>query len=276
MAFASILTMIRPDSPDTAITSALGICADAHLMVLVVGKAPAAPSSAYEMVNSDVWLEATQEVKDWAKRRGDEIEALLQSRGQRGEVSAHVAGPVHLADLIAAACRCTDLVLLPAGEDRERTLDHAILTGALFESGTPVLTFEETQLPTAAPGIAVVAWNANPEGARAVRASLPLLKAAEKVQLVLVDPEPGARAHGADPGVDLARYLGHHGVSSELIKMPSERRPVEDVIRGHVRAVGADLLVMGAYGHSRLRERIFGGTTQTVLEAPPCPVLLSH
>ncbi|MSU88773.1 hypothetical protein GE300_03945 [Rhodobacteraceae bacterium 2CG4] len=276
MSIASLLTIVRPDVPDETLIESFAMCQDGHLMVLVVSQAPPAPASAYDMVNSDVWLEASQEARDWASARADEIERLLAQRSQRGEVSAHVAGPVHLADLVASASRCTDLVLLPMGPDRDRGLDRAVLNGALFESGAPVLTYNASAAPAGTFHTALIAWNATPEGGRAVRAALPLLQTAGRVVVLLVDPEPGTRGHGADPGVDLAFYLGHHGISAEILKVPSEGKPVEEVLARQAREQGADLLVMGAYGHSRLRERIFGGTTHAILEQPPCPVLLAH
>jgi len=276
MTIASLLTIVRPDVTDDTLTDSLPMCEKGHLMVLVVSQAPPAPASAYDMVNSDVWLEASQEARDWASARAEEIEKLLARQDQSGEVSAHVAGPVHLADLVASASRCTDLVLLPVGPDRDRGLDRAVLNGALFESGAPVLTYRTDAAPSGSFDTAVIAWNATPEGGRAVRAAMPLLKQAKQVKVVLVDPEPGTRGHGADPGVDLAFYLGHHGVSAEILKIPSEGHTVEEVLTREVRDQGADLLVMGAYGHARLRERIFGGTTHAILEDPPCPVLLAH
>ncbi|MHA3978847.1 universal stress protein [Halovulum sp. GXIMD14794] len=276
MTIASLLTIVRPDVPDETLTESFTMCQGGHLMVLVVSQAPPAPASAYDMVNSDVWLEASQEARDWASSRAEEIEGLLARRDQNGEVSAHVAGPVHLTDLVASASRCTDMVLLPVVADRDRGLDRSVLNGALFESGTPVLTYPADSQPKAQADTAIIAWNATPEGGRAVRAAMPLLMKAKRVIALLIDPEPGTRGHGADPGVDLARYLGHHGLSAEILKLPSEGKPVEEVLARQVTEQGADLLVMGAYGHSRLRERIFGGTTHAILEQPPCPVLLAH
>lgn len=276
MTYASMLTVVRPDQEDPELAGLFDFCGAGHLMVLVVAKAPPAPVTSYDMVSGTAWLEATEQARGWANERAEGIESLLARRDQPGAVSAHVAGPLHLADLVANASRCTDLVLLPVGPDRDRELDHAVMNGALFESGAPVLVFPAAQPPKAAPRTALVAWKATPEGGRAVRAAMPLLEAAGRVVVLLVDPEPGARGHGEDPGVDIATYLGQHGVSAEVLKVPSEGRAVEDEIARQVTAQDAELLVMGAYGHSRLRERIFGGTTVTMLDAPPCPVLLAH
>ncbi|NNU81161.1 universal stress protein [Halovulum dunhuangense] len=276
MPFASVLTLIRPDQPDSALEGAIGFAGDGHLMVLVAAKAPPAPVSAYDMTSGTAWLEATEEARRWAAESADAVEALLARRDQRGAVSGHVAGPVHLSDLVASASRCADIVLMPVGAARDQELEHAVVNGAMFETGAPVLVYPAATTPASTPKNVLVAWKATPESGRALRLALPVLKTAASVTVLLIDPEPGARGHGEEPGADIATYLAHHGIRPEVVKLPSEGRTAEEDITRQVRETGADMLVMGAYGHSRLRQRIFGGTTQAILDAPPCPVFFAH
>jgi nucleotide-binding universal stress UspA family protein len=276
MSIKSAVILMRPDQPDSLVQSALDFCGDAHLEVLVIAQAAPPPTTPYDVVNSTTWMETNEAARKMAQERADEIEALLAKSGQSGGVTPHVAGHVHLADLAANAGRYADLVLMPQSGDPDRAMDHAVQTGALFESGTPMLLWAKDQTPTMTPGTVVLAWRATPECAHAVRAALPMLEKAKDVHAVLIDPVPSARGHGPEPGMNLAAYLAHHGVRVEVNAVPSEGRTVAHILEQEVKERAADLLVMGAYGHSRLRERLFGGTTQDMLSNPPCPILLAH
>ncbi|WP_112324107.1 universal stress protein [Oceanibium sediminis] len=276
MTYPSYLTVLRPDQDDAMLKACMTLTEGAYLHVMVVAKAPPPPASSYDMLNGTAWLEASDLARNAAKERADEVEALLAKAGQEGAVTSHVAGPVHLADLVAAASRTTDLVLLPRILADHPGLHHALVTGALFDSGAPVMTFDPSKPPKQVPGHVLVAWNATPEGGRALRAAIPVLKVAKQVTLLLIDPQPSPRGHSVEPGADVAAYLSRHGVHADVLKVPGEGRREEEEIARQVNALGADLLVMGGYGHSRLRERIFGGTTQAILADPPCAVLLAH
>jgi len=276
MPIRSAVILMRPEQPDSLVQSALDFCGDAHLEVLVIAKAAPPPTTPYDVVNSTTWMETNEAARKLAEDRADEIEKVLAKSGQSGGVTPHVAGHVHLADLAANAGRYADLVLMPQSSDPDRAMDHAVQTGALFESGTPMMMWAEGQTPTMAPEKVILAWRATPECAQAVRAALPMLAKAKEVYAVLIDPVPSARGHGPEPGVNLASYLAHHGVQVEVLTVPSEGRTVAHILEQQVNEKGANLLVMGAYGHSRLRERFFGGTTQDMLTKPPCPILLAH
>ncbi|TIT68729.1 MAG: universal stress protein, partial [Mesorhizobium sp.] len=107
-----------------------------------------------------------------------------------------------------------------------------------------------------------------------VRESLDMLKGAEDVRLVIVDPIEDEFHHGEEPGADAAAYLARHGVKVTVDRLPSANHSVADVLRQHAGDVAAELMVMGAYGHSRLRERIFGGVTKSMLEGQSLPVFM--
>jgi nucleotide-binding universal stress UspA family protein len=100
-----------------------------------------------------------------------------------------------------------------------------------------------------------------------------MMKNAESVNVVLVDPT-ASRWNGHEPGADVATYLARHGVKVTVDRLPSAERPVNEVLNEHAIDTSADLIVIGAYGHTRLRERIFGGVTKAMIEAPVVPVLL--
>lgn len=98
-----------------------------------------------------------------------------------------------------------------------------------------------------------------------------MMRNAEGVNLVLVDP---STKNGEEPGADVAAYLARHGVKVTVDRLPSAGLAVEEVLAQHARDTSADLIVIGAYGHSRIRERVFGGVTKAMIDAPTMPVLM--
>ena len=119
----------------------------------------------------------------------------------------------------------------------------------------------------------LLAWKARPEAVRAVAGAMPLLARADAVQVVVVDDD-GAPGYGYEPGADIAEHLARHGARVEVLRLSSKGEDVGRLLLSQAAAFGADLLVMGAYGHSRLRERLFGGVTRTVLTEAALPVLM--
>jgi nucleotide-binding universal stress UspA family protein len=146
----------------------------------------------------------------------------------------------------------------------------------MFEGKVPVLVLPEKGLGNAAePKRVIVAWNQSAEAMTATRLALPLLKAAQMVDITVVDPPP----HGperSDPGGLLCQMLVRHGVHAEVSVLARSLPRVSDVLARHIWDQNADLLVMGAYGHSRFREAILGGATRNMLEKAEIPVLMAH
>ncbi len=121
----------------------------------------------------------------------------------------------------------------------------------------------------------MVGWNESLEALRAVRAAMPLLTQADTVHVVVIDP-PTHGPSRSDPGGMLSQYLARHGVSAEIDVLSKTLPRVSDVLTRHATDMDADLLVMGAYGHSRFREAVFGGATRNMLEQATIPVLMAH
>ena len=152
-----------------------------------------------------------------------------------------------------------------------------VMNGALFESGRPILLLPEGRRPASPRSQKVmIAWDASVEASKAVRDAIGLMKAAEAVHAVLIDPVPSFEGHGPEPGADLATYLGRHGIEATVHRLPREGKETGEVLRRTAADLGADLIVMGGFGHSRLRQRIFGGTTTAMLKNAAIPVLMAH
>jgi nucleotide-binding universal stress UspA family protein len=144
----------------------------------------------------------------------------------------------------------------------------------ILTSGRPVVLFPLNSTVSRVRRI-LVGWNAGREAVRAVADALPLLVRAEAVEVLIVDPDR-YRDHGQEPGADIARHLARHGAPVDVRRVPSRGADVDRVLLSQAASFGADLLVIGAYGRSRLSEWVFGGVTQTVLREAKLPVLMSR
>jgi len=174
------------------------------------------------------------------------------------------------ADVVAAAGRLTDLIVIgrPSGE-AEAPL-AATLDAALFDTGRPVLVASPTAARVVA-GRVALAWNGSAQAARVVASALPILEVADHVTVLTV----GA-IDTAATAQDLITYLGRHDVRASHESVPAGGASTGATLLAHAEQSRSDLLVMGAYGHSRLREMILGGATRDVLSAAGIPVLMAH
>jgi nucleotide-binding universal stress UspA family protein len=150
-----------------------------------------------------------------------------------------------------------------------------IVEAAMFQGNAPVIVLTKDAAPKAHPEKVVIAWNESAEALVSIRRALPLLVSATAVNIVMVAPDRHS-ADAADPGAELSKMLARHGVSVEVSILPQTLTRVSEVIARHVSDQNADLLVMGAYGHSRFREAILGGATRNMLEHAEVPVFMAH
>jgi nucleotide-binding universal stress UspA family protein len=168
-----------------------------------------------------------------------------------------------------------DLVVIARAEPAGQTARPPGLAESLvLTSGRPIIMFPPAATVSRVRRI-LVGWNARRESIRAVADAMPLLVRAEAVEVLVVDHERAA-GHGQEPGADIAHHLARHGVHVEVRRLSSGGEEVGRLLLSQADAFGADLLVMGAYGHSYLSEWMFGGVTRTVLREAGLPVLMSR
>lgn len=282
MAYKSILTVLtNPDTVELAITSAarLALAQDAHLDVLVLGVDRT--QVGYSYIGTGAVLMQVSLDRAEADARSLETAAKKALGEQfpelRFAVEAVVTQLGALSDLVASRARFADLVVLPrpygSGQGAE---SEAVVEAALFEGKAPVLVLPEKGLGEhALPKRIVVAWNQSAEAMVATRQALPLLKGADKVNITVIDP-PTQGEERSDPGGMLCQMLVRHGVHAEVSVLARSLPRISDVLARHVWDQNADMLVMGAYGHSRFREAILGGATRNMLEKAEVPVLMAH
>ena len=122
----------------------------------------------------------------------------------------------------------------------------------------------------------MLCWNASREAARAASEALPLLKAAKQVIVLIVGPQTVADASSVEPGANVAAWLSRHGVKVTVQRDTSADADAGSAILSHAADHDADLIVMGIYGHSRLREMVLGGASRTLLSSMTVPVLMAH
>jgi len=179
------------------------------------------------------------------------------------------------AEAVALHARYADLVVLnqtdPSATDASHFADSVLLS-----VGRPMLLVPYTgEMKTFGQNV-LVCWNASREAARAVTDALPLLTRAAKVSVMCVDDRDSPVGHDRSPGADIALFLARHGVKAKAERTVSSGMDIGDVILSRAFDAGADLIVMGGYGHSRVREIVLGGATRTVLRSMTAPVLMSH
>jgi len=169
-----------------------------------------------------------------------------------------------------------DMVVIARPESASQTAGPPGLAESLvLSSGRPIIVFPPRGTVSKVRRI-LVAWNAKRESIRAVADALPLLAKAEAVEVLVVDHQRHPTGHGQEPGADIARHLARHGAQVEVRRLSSGGKDVGSLLLSQAAGFGADLLVMGAYGHSHLREWMFGGVTRTVLYEAGLPVLMSR
>lgn len=279
MTYRSLLTVFSDQSdfnPTLDAAVALARRHDAHLDVLCIALGYAAYSVGFGDLGGAAVVaslqEATARAGELAKRARDHL-AREEIRWAVEDAGAQFMG---VSDCIAAHARFADLVILPRPLDKDGGPDaEAVTEAALFGGRVPVLIVPPGGLPDGSIDNVVIAWDGGDEAMAAVRAAIPLLVAAESVSIAVVDPKRLNR-EADDPGGAVARYLGRHGVKVDVAVLARTTATVAQALDQHLRDRAAGLLVMGAYGHARLRERVLGGTTRDMLRDAVIPVLMAR
>ena len=279
MAYKSIATFISDAATiDPALEAAITMARreDAHLDVCCLGIDHTQPGHFYAGAPAMIY----QETLDRAREEAEALEKTVRERLSREEIRWAAESAVvqvgGLASFVGMRARFSDLVIQPKPYGEGRTPDaEAIVEAALFEGQAPVLVLPDSGLGAELGKRIVVAWNQSDEALSAVRRALPMLMAAEQVDVVVIDP-PAQGPERSDPGGLLTQMLSRHGVRAEVSVIAKTMPRVSDVLCRYTREHGADMLVMGAYGHSRFREAILGGATRHMLEIAETPVLMAH
>lgn len=277
----TILFVLNSDTPDAQITLAAEDAAKdaSHLVCLLLGQAPALPMYTigvpiFSGVHiPDNWSETVQMAQKAHNDRVDAIEALLAKCGASGDVHPALCVTQDIKHHVSRLARVSDEAFLaPNLRDTPDVLREAA-AGVLFHS--PIGLRLNGSVEQKADRV-FVAWNSSEAAAAAVHAALPYLKEASEVAIACFDPVMTASGDGQDPGVDVAKWLSHHGCNVTVSQFPSGNREIGQAIQDRAKEFGADLVVMGAYGHARMIQTVLGGTTRSMMEQTDLRLLLAH
>ncbi|CAN7637551.1 universal stress protein [Neorhizobium sp. LjRoot104] len=276
MSFKTILSVVGAKDAVSDISKAIELSTelDAHLSILAIGTALPPIASDYPVATA------------WIEQRQAEINALLEVR-QNGEDMCRSNGVSFDTDYLyddrfilesnlSMRALYADLVLLGDGARHDSDIRKAVVAGTVFDAHVPLLLAPAKGKSSLRPKNVLLAWNSRAEAARAAKEALHMLIEADAVHVVIVDPDSSYFKNGGEPGADIAAFLARHGVKVVVEQVASGERSVEVVLRQHALEIGCDMIVMGAYGHSRLRERVFGGVTASILEDCEFPVFFAR
>ena len=282
MAYRDLLltALTYPDAtPDRAIRSGVALAKRLGGALTLLTVRVQIPALRHRLANALVHLDERAELETARSAAVADLEAAC------ARVAAEAAGaPIHTESVVARlfeeaepivrAARTRDLTLVAIGP--AVLADRQLAEALVFESGRPVLVYPEAPEVVAAEafGTVAIAWDGSARAARAVADALPLLRRAREVRIFTALGDKPQAVKGA--AHDLVRHLDAHGVAAGVDERLAHDEGIGHRLAEYVAATKPDLLVMGAFGHARLREFVLGGATDAILAGPPCPVLMSH
>jgi nucleotide-binding universal stress UspA family protein len=230
-----------------------------------------------EQIPPDIRASMEAEAQGQAEWALKGFREAAESRGVLYETRTDHALATMLASVLSMHARYADLVVLGQVDPDEPSYGGRHLPEeVVLSSGRPLLVVPYIGAPATIGRRVVVAWDASREAARAVSDAMPILEQASSVVVVSIDPKSTPLGHGEVPGADIGAHLARHNVKVEVERVVAGEVSVGNALLSHIADRGADLLVMGAYAHSRVRELMLGGTTRTILESMTVPVLMAH
>lgn len=279
MTYKSLITILTDESViEPALDAAIGVAKahDAHLDVLCMGVDRSQAGYYYAGATAVVLEQSLDRARSEAAAIELAARKILQKSDIRWSCDADMGQMIDLSRRIGARARFSDLAVLPQpyGEGRGAEME-ATTEGCLFNAQLPVLTMPDGAKLPDCPAKVLIGWNESAEALSAVRAALPLLRAAHQVHVVVIDP-PTQGPNRSDPGGLISQFLARHGVRVEIDVLAKTMPRVSDVLARHAVDIDADMMVTGAYGHSRFREAVFGGATRDLLENATLPVFMAH
>jgi nucleotide-binding universal stress UspA family protein len=252
----------------------MGEMFEAHVLGVVFAYEPVIPGS----VMGAIPPEFIETQRTESSRRAQAAAARFEQTAKRAGVSAESrllnASISGAADRLGRIARRFDIAVVGQPERDKAMPEEVVDEGVLFESGRPVVFVPFIQRDGIKLDRVMVCWDGSRAAARAVADSLPFLSHAKAVEIVMVASSQ-ART-GELPGVDLGQHLARHGLKVDVKRITSPDIDVPSTILSYASDCGADMIVMGGYGHSRLREFVLGGATRGLLESMTVPVLMSH
>jgi nucleotide-binding universal stress UspA family protein len=247
---------------------------DAHLAGIAFLYDPIVPVSGAGYIPAEVIETQEHDNKAATKAALDRFMVACGRAGVTGEPLTLGTSFAGVGEQFGRVARRFDLSVVGQAEPKTSAVEEIIAESALFESGRPVIIVPYIQKAPFKLDRVMLCWDGSRAAARAIADAMPLLRKAGRVEVVIVANERGKKdeIEGADMGAHLAR----HDLNVEVTRTALGDIDVADVILSHAADAGSDFIVMGGYGHSRLREFVLGGVTRSIFRAMTAPVLMSH
>jgi nucleotide-binding universal stress UspA family protein len=263
-------------SRDVATDFAVSIAAtfNAHLVGIAFVYEPLLPMIDMYGIPPDIIESQRRENENAAKAAIAKFDDAARGAAFSAETRMIDVPVANAANMFGSIARRFDMSVLGQPEPDKPGPESLIIESALFESGRPVLVVPYIQKAGLALDRVMVGWDGSRSAARAVADAMPLLVRAKAVEVVIVSGEP--TKSDEIPGADIAHHLARHGAKVEVKQIVATDTDVANTILSHAADAGSDLLVMGGYGHSRLREFILGGATRGILGSMTLPTMMSH
>lgn len=246
----------------------------AHVLGIAVSYEPVIPGTVMGGIPPEIIESQRSESNKKARTAVSRFEQAVKRTGVSGETRTIAASISGAADEIGRIGRRFDLIIVGQPERQKSLPDEVIDEGVLFDSGRPVIFVPYIQKGGMTLDRIMVCWDGSRAAARAVADAMPFLKKAKQVEVVIIADKAGKKDEV--PGADLGQHLARHGLKVDVKRITSPDIDVPSTILSYAADSSADMIVMGGYGHSRLREFVLGGATRGMLEAMTVPVLMSH
>jgi nucleotide-binding universal stress UspA family protein len=247
---------------------------EAHVLGVAFAYEPLIPGSAMGSLPAQFLDAQRKEAGDKARKATARFTEAARRAGISAETRVIDTSIAGAADELGQLARRFDIAVAGQADRKEATPDEVVDEGLLFGAGRPIVFVPFIQRGGIALDRVMIAWDGSRAAARAVADSLPLLGKAKAVEIVIVASKEGKRDQ--IPGADLGQHLARHGLKVDVKRLTSPDIGVAATLLSYAADSGADLIVMGGYGHSRLREFVLGGVTRGILESMTVPVLMSH
>lgn len=249
---------------------------EAHLCAVAFAYEPVVPPSIMGGIPIDV-IEAQRAASEQAADAAIAgFEALARRAGiacEHRKLTASVGGA---GELFGRLARRFDLAVVGQAEPQQGAAEDLVIQGVLFGSGRPVVIVPYIHQGGLKLERVLVCWDGGRAAGRAIADAMPLLACSAAIEVVCVASGRQPRQSDEIPGVDIGEHLARHGLKIDVKRIISSDVDVPNTILSHAADSGADFIVMGGYGHSRLREFVLGGATQGILASMTVPVLMSH
>lgn len=271
-----IIVSLGQNERDAAGDFAVSVAAacEAHLLGVVCAYEPVLPGSVMGGIPPE-FIEAQRRESDKkAQAALTRFDAAAKRNGLSYETHTLRASIGESATMLSRLARRFDLAICCQQDPKDTIPSDLITESLLFESGRPVIVVPYIQKQPLKLDRIMVCWDGGRAATRAIADSLPLLKMAKQVEIVMVAAKAGNDKEV--PGADLGQHLARHGLKVDVRRLTSPDIDINSTLLSHAADISADMIVMGGYGHSRLREFVLGGVTRGILSSMTVPVLMSH